>query len=314
MKFKKPKFWDYKKPNLLAYILFPLSKIIDSKKIIKKEISELKNIKKICIGNIYIGGTGKTSLAIEIKNILTSMNYKCCFIKKSYEDQIDEQKLLSKNGGTISNKSRIDAVKEAIKQNYQVAIFDDGLQDSDIKYDISFICFNKKNFVGNGFVIPAGPLRQSLRSLKDYKYYFLNGNDESINENSKILKNLNEFCEIFDSRYSITNKEDFDLNDNFIAFSGIGNHSTFIETLRKNNFNVLKDVEFPDHYQYSENDIKKMIQLSSKLNAKLLTTEKDYFRINKIFDFQIKYVKTKLNITEINNLKKLLMFELEKNV
>ena len=52
---------------------------------------------------------------------------------KSYEDQIDEQKLLSKNGGTISNKSRIDAVKEAIKQNYQVAIFDDGLQDSDIK-------------------------------------------------------------------------------------------------------------------------------------------------------------------------------------
>ena len=111
----------------------------------------------------------------------------------------------------------------------------------------------------------------------------------------------------FDSRYSITNKEDFDLNDNFIAFSGIGNHSTFIETLRKNNFNVLKDIEFPDHYQYSENDIKKMIQLSSKLNAKLLTTEKDYFRINKIFDFQIKYVKTKLNITEINNLKKLLM-------
>ena len=72
------------------------------------------------------------------------MNYKCCFIKKSYEDQIDEQKLLSKNGDTISNKSRIDAVKEAIKQNYQVAIFDDGLQDSDIKYDISFICFNKK--------------------------------------------------------------------------------------------------------------------------------------------------------------------------
>ena len=47
------------------------------------------------------------------------------------------------NGDTISNKSRIDAVKEAIKQNYQVAI-DDGLQDSDIKYDISFICFNKK--------------------------------------------------------------------------------------------------------------------------------------------------------------------------
>ena len=57
-----------------------------------------------------------------------------------------------------------------------------------------------------------------------------------------------------------------------------------------------------------------MIQLSSKLNTKLLTTEKDYFRINKTFDFQIKYVKTKLNINEINNLKKLLMFELEKNV
>ena len=91
------------------------------------------------------------------------------------------------------------------------------------------------------------------------------------------------------------------------------NHSTFVETLRKNNFNVLKDVEFPDHYQYSENDIKKMIQLSSKLNTKLLTTEKDYYRINKFFDYQIKYVKIKQNINEINNLKKLLMFEIEKN-
>ena len=159
MNLKKPKFWDYKKPNFISNLLFPLSKLVEVKsEFIKLKKTKFNNIKTICVGNIYLGGTGKTSIAIELKKILDKQNIKSCFIKKKYSNQIDEKKLLEKFGKTFFNKSRIKALKDAISEGFSVAIFDDGLQDKSIDYDISFVCFNKKNFIGNGRVIPAGPL------------------------------------------------------------------------------------------------------------------------------------------------------------
>ena len=85
MNLKKPKFWDYKKPNILAYILLPLSfflKLATSLKL-KKKLKKNK-IKTICVGNFYIGGTGKTSLSIKINKLFNEKGIKSCFIKKYY--------------------------------------------------------------------------------------------------------------------------------------------------------------------------------------------------------------------------------------
>ena len=96
MKLKKPKFWDYKRPNIYAYILYPISFLIEIiTSLIKIKPKKFK-IKTICIGNIYLGGTGKTSLCIKIGQILKNKNIKSCFVKKFYKNQIDEQKLLKK--------------------------------------------------------------------------------------------------------------------------------------------------------------------------------------------------------------------------
>ena len=70
MNLKKPKFWDYKKPNIYAYLLFPLSVLIKFFSFIKKNSKKKVEIKTICVGNIYLGGTGKTSLCIKINEIL----------------------------------------------------------------------------------------------------------------------------------------------------------------------------------------------------------------------------------------------------
>ena len=99
MNLKKPKFWDYKKPNTLAYLLLPISFIIKFINLFKlKSKIKKSKIKTICVGNIYLGGTGKTSLSIKINEILIKKNIKSCFVKKYYQDQVDEQKLLENRG------------------------------------------------------------------------------------------------------------------------------------------------------------------------------------------------------------------------
>ena len=98
MNFKKPKFWDKNKPNIYAYLLLPFALLVNLLSVLKVPRKKNKNkIKTICAGNIYIGGTGKTSLSIKISKILNERNIKTCFIKKNYKDQIDEQKILKQN-------------------------------------------------------------------------------------------------------------------------------------------------------------------------------------------------------------------------
>ena len=100
MKLIKPKFWDTK--NFISFILYPLSAITYLINITKKLSNKEKfEIKTICIGNIFVGGTGKTSLAIEINQLLRK-KFKTVFIKKNYENQLDEINLLSNTGKIIS--------------------------------------------------------------------------------------------------------------------------------------------------------------------------------------------------------------------
>ena len=169
MNLKKPKFWDAKNPNIYAYLLLPLSFLIRLLAYFKgdKENKKIK-IKTICVGNIYIGGTGKTSLSIKINEILSKKNFKSCLVKKFYKNQLDEQKILEKNGKLFLSTNRMDALIKAENENYKIAVLDDGLQDKSIKYDISFVCFNNINWIGNGMTIPSGPLREPLNSLKKY--------------------------------------------------------------------------------------------------------------------------------------------------
>jgi len=192
MKLKKPKFWDHKKPSFFSYLLLPFSIILGLiTKIKSKPKFSNSKIKTICVGNIYIGGTGKTSLAIKIKEILDKNNIKACFIKKFYPNQTDEQKLLSKNGVLFSNLKRITALNEAIAEGFEVAIFDDGLQDSSIKYDLEIVCFNNLNWIGNGLTLPSGPLRENINNLKSYENVFLNGNEESLIAIKEQIKRIN---------------------------------------------------------------------------------------------------------------------------
>ena len=299
MNLKKPKFWDQKNPGILAYLLLPVSIIINLLNLLQKK-SKFKNlkIKTICVGNIYIGGTGKTSLCINISKILNKENIKSCFVKKFYSNQTDEQKLLENHGRLFLKKKRLNALNDAVEEGYKIAIMDDGLQDASIDYDLKFVCFNNINWIGNGLTIPSGPLREKITKLKDYQNVFLNGNLENLENIKKIILKINSKINIHIGKYHALNIEEFDKKYDYIIFSGIGNHQTFVSMLKKYGLKVHKDIEFPDHYKYSNNDINKILKLANNNNCKVITTEKDYLRLNKIQKNQIQFIKSELKIID----------------
>ena len=299
MKFKKPKFWDLKKPNIYSYILLPIAFLIQVFVYFKKKtkINDFK-IKTICVGNIYVGGTGKTSLCIKINEILKKKNIRSCFIKKFYKDQLDEQKILKNRGQVFSSKVRVDSIKQAEHENYEVAIIDDGLQDSSINYDKSIVCFNNINWIGNGMVIPSGPLREKLFNIRNYDCIFLNGNLENLETIKKEIVKIHSKANIYIGQYKILNIDEINLSDNYFAFSGIGNHKTFLSTLKEHKINVMEDLEFPDHYEYTNKDLNKIITFSKKFNSKVITTEKDYLRIDNQIKKEIQFVKSELIIID----------------
>ena len=299
MKLKKPQFWDYKKPNIIAYFLWPISitlQLLNSFKKIFISKKKFKNIKTICIGNIYIGGTGKTSLSLKIYEILSQKKFKTCFIKKDYIDQLDEQKILEKKGKLFKSKKRLFALKNAISENYEVAIFDDGFQDETINYDLKFVCFNNLNWIGNGLTIPSGPLRENFRNIKNCNHIFINGDLENIDNIKKKILETNPKVNIHIGKYVPENLKKFNINEKYLVFSGIGNHKTFLSMLKKNNFNIIKDIEFPDHYNYSKKDINKIISISKNYNCKILTTEKDFFRSKNYMSNKIEFISSRLEV------------------
>jgi len=299
MKFIKPKFWDYKKPNFLSYLLLPFTfpLIINNffLRFKKKDIIP-SQIKKICVGNIYIGGTGKTPLVLKIYKILNQIGYKAAVVKKFYKDHNDEQKILDEKTKLYCLKNRVIALNEAIKDNNNIIIFDDGLQDRSLNYDLKFVCFNNLKCVGNGLLIPAGPLREKIESISKYDAAFINGN-ETDNLNLKLLiKKFNKSIKIFEAHYFPTNIDQFDTTIKYIIFSGIGNPEIFKETLVRNKFNIVKEIIFPDHHNYTRANIDAIKLQAESLNAKIITTEKDYVKINSNKNNDIQFLKVEFKI------------------
>ena len=311
MKLKKPNFWDYKKPNFLSYLLLPLTiPIILNNLYLNNKKKNTDKIKKICVGNIYIGGTGKTPLSIKLCQILNKLNYKSAIIKKFYNDQLDEQKLLSEKNKVYCFDNRNKSVSFAIKDDMEVLIFDDGLQDKSINYDLQFVCFNSEKWIGNGCLIPAGPLREKIESISKYDVIFLNGNEEDILEQKKTIKKNNSNIKIFETYYSPINIDKFNLEDKYLIFSGIGNPDSFKKTLIKNKINIIKEINFPDHYKYTSKDIDKIKLFAKNLNAKILTTKKDYVKIDKKDAYGIDFLEIDIIIKNENELIKFIKEQL----
>ena len=306
----KSQIFGIKSIVFFSIILFPISIFFQITTFVKRIFVQQKkfNIPIICVGNIYVGGTGKTPLSIKIAEMINNIGRKPVIIKKYYSQLADEIDLIKDKGvNLIQDKNRVDAIKESENKKYDVAILDDGFQDASIKKNLNILCFNEKQLIGNGLIIPAGPLRQSLNYIKDSQIILINGNHNKSFE--KKINKISSKIKIFYSSYLPLNIIKFK-NRKLLAFAGIGNPENFFNLLRENDLEVKKTISFPDHYKYNKNEMNKLLKTAKESQLELVTTEKDHFRLKKMGYTDISHIDVKLKIEKeeelIEELKKYL--------
>ena len=238
-------------------------------------------------------------------NKILNKKFRTVFIKKNYSNQLDEQNILKSYGKLINFQNRDTSLKIAKKNKFDLAILDDGLQDKSISYDISIACFNSSSGIGNGFLLPAGPLRENTSILKNYDAIFLNGEKKN-KKFSLILNKINPKPKIFEANYTPVNIKKFNLNKNFLFFCGIGNPDEFRRTLKKYKFKIKEEFIFPDHFYFSNKQINKIKEIARNKKLEIITTEKDYLRLNKENKKDIKFLKIILKIKNVKKFSKFL--------
>lgn len=298
----QPKFW--KNRNFVSDILLPLSffyLFINSfKNYFEKKFKSKLTI--ICVGNLTIGGSGKTPTVIYIAELLKTINYNVTILLKGYggalkgplrvtqknksSDVGDEALLHSRINETWISNIRSKGVQliEGVDKKNNLIIMDDGLQNNSVEKDVNIAVFDGEEGIGNGRVIPSGPMRENLKfGLKKIKFVLIIGEDKS--NISNLIKLINNKIKIFHATFEPDIKiiKTFK-NKKIIAFAGIGFPNKFYNLLKKIHFNVLETKDFPDHHIYKKNELNLLIQKSKLLNATLVTTEKDYVKIGEMED------------------------------
>ena len=311
--FKTPNFW--KKKGILSFIFLPISylyylgHIFNSK--FRKEITI--DIPVICVGNLVVGGSGKTPLVIKIREIL-SKKYKKIFVltrgyggvKKGplivnktykYEEVGDESLLHHQHGNTCMSKNKIYGGLFCVKNGADLLILDDGLQSINLKKNVSILVVDLNYKFGNRRIFPAGPLREKIGNVNK-KYEII----VCIGKSKKKFDEINvDDNKVFYAEKSIILKEL--KNKKILAFSGLGNNLNFLNLLKKQKLEIVRFLQFPDHHNYSIKEIKNILKIANKEKLSVVTTEKDYLKIPS--SLQIKINVAKLSI-KIENEKKFL--------
>ncbi len=284
---KTPEYWQT--DSFISKILAPLSAIYGflTQLRIKLHRSPKADIPVICVGNITAGGTGKTPVSLSLARMLINDVYHPFFVTRGYGGKVknvmvnnkkhtarevgDEPLLLSALAPVVVNPNRYDGAKLAVKEGADLIIMDDGFQNPSLYKDLSFLVFDGNYGIGNGKIIPSGPLRETFENgIRRADALIIIGKDkQGLAKRTK----LPVFFAHLETTQTAVGKNDV------VAFAGIGHPQKFYHSLKEQGFNVLKTYDFPDHHFYSKKELEKIIIQAQKLNADVYTTSKDFVKI-----------------------------------
>lgn len=277
--------WFLKKSEC-AYLLLPLSIVyyFVSKFVYFIRLFGQKKSKRpvICIGNIFAGGVGKTPIVMEVAQRLGGPVVMRGYKRDKKSDDIgDEAKMMKKAGIKVYVGNRKDNVTALNKQKDKSPIvMDDGFQNPTVKKDISILVFDEGIGFGNGFVLPAGPLREPKFAIKRADAVIVIKGKKR-NPNFKIPYDVPVFY--------AANQTTMPRNTGrVIAFAGIGYPQKFFDALEPL---AVETRAFPDHHKYTKADLNQLFLLAKREQADLITTEKDWVKLPKDLQKKIKVAK-----------------------
>ncbi len=312
---KTPNFW--KSDTITSKLLYPFGYIYNfatQHRVSKKSIYKSK-LPIICVGNINVGGTGKTPTCLAIADILAANGKKISFLSRGYKskqkyvfvdvnhtanDVGDEPLLLMEKAPVVIAPNRIIGAKMIENTDTDIIIMDDGFQNPSLFKDFSVIVIDGEAGFGNGKIFPAGPLRETIETgIKRTNAVIIIGND-----NFEIKNKIKKLSNIPVINAAIIEKENNFNNKDVIAFAGIARPEKFYKSLKKSGANIIKTFNFPDHHQFSNKEIKSITEQANKLKAVPVTTKKDYVRLENIHKDNIQYldIELKLDTTELKDI------------
>ncbi|MBX2990477.1 MAG: tetraacyldisaccharide 4'-kinase [Bacteroidetes bacterium] len=305
MKFLLPFSWLY------AFAVIVRNKLFDWG-VLKPEDA---GVPVISVGNLTVGGTGKTPLVEYIVTYLLREGRRVGVVSRGYKRKStgvvvvsDGKKIVgtTEEGGdeplqiahkfpdaiVVVAESRVEAARQAVQCGADVVVMDDGFQHRYLKRDLDIVVVDATKDVLRDAVLPAGMLREPLSGLRRAHMVALSRFNENDPEHAGLEKKLSTYTTAPFTRFQYTLQEIRRVHDDglaspdvvkrmsLIAFSGIGNHESFTTQLREAGFNPLNDMRFSDHHRYSEADMLTLASFAKAMNVDgCITTEKDAVRI-----------------------------------
>lgn len=311
---KAPKFWQ--KKSLISYILLPISFLYQIGYFIKSLYRFIvyqhnnQKVRTISIGNLTIGGAGKTPTSLAIGKLLQKENRKFSYLSKGYGGKIkkltkinqnhiaidvgDEPLLLKEYSDSfICNKITSNVLQDKNLANNDFLIIDDGFQNFSWKKDFSILVIDGYYGFGNEFTFPSGALREYIKlGIKRANLIIIIGDDRH-----NIAKRFCQNQQVIKANLKIINGNEFKGKD-VLAFAGIAYPAKFFKSLENIGANVTKTFSFSDHYQYQKKDLDKLTKLAKEQSLKLVTTKKDWVKMDKIYQNQIKFLDIEIKFDE----------------
>lgn len=288
---RPPDFWSHESlaSRAISAVLSPLGSLYGESVAWKRRLQKpcRPDAAVICIGNLTVGGAGKTPVAIGITRILQGAAAPVFFLTRGYLRRSagalrvdtkmhdarfvgDEALLLARVAPTIVATDRAAGARLAQSQGARVIVMDDGHQNFDITKDLSVVVVDSDSAFGNGRIVPAGPLRESVRqglARADAVILMGQGNPALPGFSGRICRATLVANRRLDGR-------------RVVAFAGIGRPSKFFDTLIGVGAEVVECHSFGDHHVYSQGEIAELKRRAAGAHATPITTEKDFVRLN----------------------------------
>jgi tetraacyldisaccharide 4'-kinase len=288
VRLEPPGWWYREDVTPVARLLTPAAALV---------AAAARRLPVICVGNLTVGGAGKTPVALAIGRLLTAARRKPGFLTRGFggsergphqvslvhdtsSEVGDEALLLAKLATTVVARDRAAGARTLEALGLDVIVMDDGLQNPSLAKQLSLAVLDPQRLIGNGLVMPAGPLRAGLADQlrRTDALVVLCAVGEQVPDLPPALRSFTGPVLRAELRPDAAAAAQLK-GQRVVAFAGIGRPSKLFGTLRGIGANVVAETPFPDHHQFTVAEADRLLQLSDQHRAVLVTTEKDLARL-----------------------------------